>query len=204
MILLSAKDLCSKSAMQIKFFLEHPEKKPTVKQNQIQGINYQYNISKKIPNLIGEEMGNFIDILDYRVYFTNDAITEESIIEIKNIDKNREIQDWYFKNSLIQCAIYATLSKYVNYQFNTAKFFVNLGNEFKTFKYPYSNIDMPYFLYFGENKFKINISDYKKIFEWFKMKVFSLSDWALAKEFDNKFNRKEFEYLKQFFNIEEI
>ncbi len=204
MILLSAKDLCCRSAMQLKFFLEHPDKKPSITQNQIQGVNHQYNIAKQIPNLIGEEMGNFVDFSDYRIYFTNDVITKDSIIEIKNIDKKREIEDWYFKSCIMQCAIYATLSKYTNYQFSTAKFFVNLGNELKTFQYPYLNKDMQYLLYFGDERYKIQISNYNKIFEWIKLKVLSLSDWNSAKEFDNIYKRKEFDYLYHFFKIQRI
>ena len=199
---LSAKDLCTRSAMQMKMFLEKPELKPKPNFNQYQGIDYQHNLTQRIPNVIGEEMGNYIEYNNFRLYFSNDVLTNNSIIEIKNIDPLREIHDWYLQNSFVQCAIYSTLSKMVNYSFQTSKFFVDLGNEFKMHKYDTNNID--YYLFFGQDKYKIIVFNFFKIKEFIFNKISALEDWNKAKYFDSLFKRKEYDYLKQYFKIQKI
>lgn len=199
---LSAKDLCTRSAMQIKMFLEKPELKPKPNFNQQQGIIHQHKLIAKIPNVIGEEMGNYIEYRNFRLYFSNDILTKNSIIEVKNIDPLREISDWYLKSSLVQCAIYSTLSYIVNYSFHTSKFFIDLGNEPKKHQYDSNNID--YYLYFGSDKYKVIVTNFAKIKEFIFNKILALEDWNRAKYFDSLFKRKEFDYLIQYFTVQKL
>lgn len=196
--MLSAKDLCTRSCMQLKMFREHPELKPQPNANQIQGCEYQHNLVKDIPGVIGEEMGNFIQVDNTRVYFSHDVLTNDSIIEIKYIDLNRDVADWYLNSCFVQCAIYLTLSRMCNYSFATAKFYLDAGNEYKT--HTFTN-DVHYYLYFGDDRYEIVLTDFLKIKEWIERKVNAINNWDDARAFDNTFKRKEFDYLKDFFTI---
>ena len=200
---LSAKDLCIRSAMQLKMFLEKPHLRPQPNQNQWDGVNYQYATAKKIKNVVGEEMGNYIEVDNFRLYFTNDIITSSCIIEIKHIDPLRKVEEWYLQSCFMQCAIYYTLSDMVNYAFQTAKFFVNQGNDMKRFAFDNKH-NVRYILMFGDTNYEIKIHNFTKIKEWIIQKILSLQSWESAKEFDNKYKRKEYDYLRNFFTVHQL
>ena len=54
---LSAKDLCSRSCMQIKMFHEHPELKPKPTFNMLEGERHHKEVVSKLKDVIGMEMG---------------------------------------------------------------------------------------------------------------------------------------------------
>ena len=197
----SAKDLISRSCMQIKMFLEKPELKPKPNINQWKGVDYQHEIATQIDGVIGEEMGSCFEFDEVKIYFSNDIITKDKIIEIKHIDKERVVEEWYLNSCLLQCAIYKTLVEECDNKLRTSLFHINNGN-------PMQNCvienDFEYLLYFGEDRYKIEVTNKKKIINFIKTKAKHCLTWEDARYFDNQYKRKEFEILKDCFNYTKI
>ena len=193
----SAKDLCSRSCMQIRMFDLHPEKRPISTINTETGVTYQHQIALTTDNVIGEELrGTYINE-NICINFSNDIVCNDKIIEVKSV--NREIEDWYFNSSVLQCAFYKSLLLKSNKQLITAKFYSDLGNPIiKT------TVDdnIKYILYFGEKKYNIIVVNPDSIIEFFINKAKATFDWDSAKEFDSKYKFKEYETLKDYFRFE--
>lgn len=201
---LSAKDLCSRSCMQIKMFMEHPELKPKPTFNMLEGERHHREVASKLKDIIGEEMGNCLNIHmgdKITVWFSNDICCEKGIVEIKSVDKERP-SDWYFNNSVTQCAVYSVLSMYCNYDLRTAKFFTDKGNPYIRYKYDRENV--PYFLYFGDEIYRIDILDIDKILWFITEKAIACMEWETAKEFDKKYKHLEYKTLSEYFRVVRI
>ena len=132
MIYFSAKDLLNRSCKQLKFFIDNPGAKPKPTCAQYDGLDYQHQIALSINNLIGEEMGNYIEFDNIRVYFSNDIVTASEIIEVKNINKDRPVAEYYRNNSILQSAVYYALTRECNRFLRTSAFHLNNGHDYKT------------------------------------------------------------------------
>ena len=201
---LSAKDICSRSCMQIKMFIEHPELKPKPSFNILEGETHHREVASKLKDVIGEEMGNCLNIYDgngITIWFSNDVCCEKGIIEIKSVDKNRQT-DWYFTQSVTQCAVYSVLSMYCNYDLKTAKFYTNQGNPY--IRYKYEKEEVPYYLYFGDEIYRIDILDIDKILQFITEKAIACMEWETAKEFDKQYKHMEYKILSDAFKVVRI
>lgn len=194
----SAKDLVSRSCMQIKMFLEKPELKPKPNFHQMNGVNYQHEIAQQTDGVIGEEMGNCFEFDEVRIYFSNDIIMKDKIIEVKHIDYDRVVEEWYLNYSLLQCAVYKTLVEECNNQLKTSSFHINNGNPMKNCVV---DKDFEYLLYFGKDIYRINIINKDKILHFIKEKAKHCLSWDDARYFDNQYKRKEYELLKDCFKV---
>ena len=197
----SAKDLISRSCMQIKMFMERPELKPKPNFNQWNGINYQHEIAQQTDGVIGEEMGNCFEFDEVRIYFSNDIITKNKIIEVKHIDYNRVVEEWYLNSSLLQCAIYKCLIEECNNNLRTSAFHINNGNLMQNCVI---DNDFEYLLYFGKDRYKIEVNNREKIINFIKNKAKHCLTWDDAKYFDNQYKRKEYDLLKDCFTFKVI
>ena len=199
---LSAKDLCSRSCMQIKMFIEHPELKPQPTFNQLEGEAHHHEVASKLKDIIGEEMGSHIwmnEGEDINIWFSNDILCKKGIIEVKHVKNDRDTS-WFFQCSCVQCAVYSVLSKVCKYELKTAKFYVNKGNQFKAWKYvDYETV--PYYLYFGDEIYRIDVTDEDKILEFIKSKAAACSEWETAKAFDKLYKHVDWKTLSPYFNI---
>ena len=194
MISFSAKDLCTRSCMQIKFFNEHPDKRPKPNSNILFGETFQHKVAEATKEVIGEEMRGTYNKDNICINFSNDIVTKNSIIECKSV--NREVEDWYFESSLVQCAVYSSLLQKTNGDLITSKFFSDMGNPvIKTTVA--KNID--YLLRFGEDCYKVTVNDADKIVDFILKKARATYTWDEAKTFDIQYKQKEFETLKDFF-----
>ena len=200
-ICFSAKDLCTRSCMQIKLFRDRPELKPTPNANQWEGVNFQHELAATIPNIIGEEMGNYIEVDNIRIFFSNDIVCNDKIIEVKNIDKNRVLEDWYFNSCILQSAIYKTLTYFCNNKLRTSTFHVNNGNPFLECQLKENT---PFILYMGNDKYEINVLNYDIFKRYLIKKAQHSLNWDDAKMFDMKYKGKEFELLKTYFTFNKI
>lgn len=201
---LSAKDICSRSCMQIKMFIEHPELKPKPSFNMLEGETHHREVASKLKDVIGEEMGNCLNIYDgngITIWFSNDVCCEKGIIEIKSVDKNRQT-DWYFTQSVTQCAVYSVLSMYCNYDLKTAKFYTNQGNPYV--RYKYEREEVPYYLYFGDEIYRIDILDIDKILQFITEKAIACMEWETAREFDKQYKHMEYNILSDAFKVVRI
>ena len=199
MISFSAKDLCTRSCMQIRFFNENPDKRPKPNVNTIFGESFQHKVAETTKEVIGEEMrGTYIKD-NICINFSNDIVTKNSIIECKSI--NREVEEWYFESSLVQCAVYSSLLQKTNGDLVTSKFFSDMGNPIIKTTVD-KNID--YLLRFGENTYKVTVNDADKIVDFMLKKAKATYTYNEEKTFDLCYKQKEYETLKQYFNYNRI
>lgn len=197
----SAKDLCTRSCMQIRMFMIHPENRPQPTQNMLEGVSFQEEVCESLKNVIDQEMvGEFHDEEDM-IRFSIDIVTTDAFIEVKSVDKDRELPDWYKKSSLLQCAVYYALLQESDGELHTASFRCNQGHAKVSTK---ANVDNPYVLVFGDEKYSISLLDRKSILDFVITKKNACGSWDDAKEFDGKFKHKEFELLSRFFKYERI
>lgn len=201
MIYFSAKDLLNRSCKQLKFFIENPKAKPKPTVDQYNGIDYQHQIATSVDGLVGEEMGNYIEFDNIIVYFSNDIVTTSEIIEVKNINKEKPVAEYYRNNSILQSAVYYALTQECNRFLRTSAFHVNSGHDYKT---AVLNRDFKYKLYFGNEKYEILLTNRSKLITFLKTKALYCLDWNKAKLFDEKYKRKEFEILKDCFKYKKI
>lgn len=193
----SAKELLTKSAKQIKYFLDKPDKKPLPTLQEYEGCKFQYEIAKNMKNLIGQELGGKVRIGDDVLCFSNDIVTQDEIYEVKNI--NGKYEEWFLKNSILQCAAYLALIKLCNGNLSTSKFFKEKGN--KNIFYKCKNIQN-YTLIFGKETYIINNVNENEFLKFFTDKINAIKDsYESCQLFDEEFKWKEFEKLKPYFNF---
>jgi len=199
MVSFSAKDLCTRSCMQIKMFIEHPEKRPIPNLNIMMGEDFQRKVANQTFDVIGEEMrGTFIKN-DICINFSNDIVTKNSIIEVKSV--NGSVEDWYFNSSVVQCAIYSALLQKSDGCLVTSMFFTELGNPMIRTRV---NPRIGYYLRFGDEMYRINVLNADKIVDFIVDKAKHCLSWDSAKEFDNMYKRKEYQILSKYFNVEKV
>lgn len=187
--------------MQLRMFADHPELRPKPNFNQETGEIFQHYIASKTDGLIGEEMrGSYIQD-NICINFANDIVTNDYILETKSVSKDRPVEDWYFNSSILQCAIYKSLLSKCGGELVTATFFIELGNPLiKTKVKP--NID--YLLHFGEDTYKINVTDTDRIIDFILRKAKASLTWTEAKNFDYHYKHLEYETLKEYFTYEKV
>lgn len=194
----SAKDLCSKSAMQIIYLRDNPNKR-VVSQNMIDGSKYQSNVFNTTPNALHSEMvGHYdciIDGIDINIYFSNDIITDNSIIEVKHV--NVDYEEWYLENSLLQCAFYKSMIMVKSRILKTASFVNEPKKEINV------KGDIDYYLKFGDKTFKIEVLNPHFIIGFFTCKAEHTMNYEDAKKFDEMYKGKEFKLLSKAFNYYE-
>ncbi len=196
----SAKELLSRSATQMRFFINNPSKKPKATPNMVAGCDYQNKLAKRMPNVIGQELGGKLMINSHNIYFSNDIVCNNSIIEVKQI--NGEYNDWFLEHSLIQCAAYKALVKLTNGYLSTSKFYAKLNNEYQQLKI---NLDLPYYLFFGEKIFKITDVNESIFLRYLTSKINAiLASYDDAKLFDKNLKGKEFNILNKYFKYIQV
>ena len=195
----SAKDLCSRSCMQIKFFNEHPELRPKPNINTEIGTTFQEDVAKSTKGVIGQEMRGTYCNGGLFINFANDIVCQDKIIEVKSVRDKPE--DWYFNASVLQCSFYKAMIMSGANRLRTATFFANLGNEEKECTVS-SNID--YYLSFGEDKYLIEVKDRNAIVKFFCDKANACLDWTAARQFDFQYKHLEYQTLKEYFSYAKI
>ena len=201
----SAKDLCSQSCKQIRMFQVHPELRTITasqRKHMIDGVSFQSKIASKQDNLIGEEMRGYYTHRDIRIFFCNDIVCKDKIIEVKYIGGSRTVEKWYFESSLLQAALYYSLLLCSeNLELVTATF---AREERKPERKILFNKEMNYYLHFGNDVYQIHCSSPKKIVSFFTQKASSTSNWNDAKAFDQEFKHKEYQVLKKYFSYTKV
>ena len=197
----SAKDLCTRSCMQIRMFMLHPENRPRPTQNMLDGLSFQEMICSQQNDVIDQEMVGEVHDGDDTIRFSIDIVTKDAFIEVKSVDKDREVPDWYRKSSLLQCAVYYALLHESDGELHTAKFRCDQGRERISC---HANKDNPYILVFGEERYAIFLSDKRAILDFIIEKKNACLSWDDAKEFDRLNKQKEFDLLSKHFQYEII
>lgn len=198
----SAKDLCMRSCAQIKLFRDFPDRKPKPSEDATAGEKYQHAVARYVPGLIGEEMGAWAMVGEnLAVAFSNDIVCNDKIIEVKTVRTDKPVESWFLNGSLLQCAVYRTLVRMVGGSMKTAKFYANLG-------YPVVETtvgpDIPYYLMFGRDYYRVTVKDYQAISDFIVGKANATMSWDSARSFDAEWKHREFEKLNGCFEYEKI
>jgi hypothetical protein len=200
----SGKDLVSRSAAQIKYFRDHPEEKGReITPGMIRGSEYQ----EAVTNILGgmKEMKSDLTYNNIRICCCHDLVNryEKTITEIKHVDKTRDIPEWYFQQSILQCVLYKTIYHYSGGVLTTPKFMIDQGYEAQTFVMSLSK----YQLLFGDKLYEIiiNPDNYIDIIRYFEIKaLYSLKSYDTAKSYDAIHYKHHFEDLRQYFDYQLI
>ena len=205
MINRSAKDLISRSCLQLWYFEQLPPREVVKKKEpsrwQVEGSNFQdMIISTHFPNCFPEMCGVF-EYNGNAVFFSNDICYKDKLIEVKWIDEESEVPDWYLQTSLVQCALYSSFIQSGCNLLHTAKFALRAGREHKVFKV---NQDSPYYLRFGNDTYIVKVINPKPFIEYIKDKLDSIKDRYKAKRFDEKYKHREFELFKDSFEFRKL
>lgn len=198
----SLKDICTRSCMQIKMFTDYPEKRPAPSEMVFKGEEFQNEVAKSLGDkLFGQEMGFYFKVGEDYIYFSNDLVTTDGdIIEIKSVSPDLPVEDWYFNNSVLQCAIYYAFLKTLP-MIKTAKFRTAKTGESKVMELPN---EFKYYLRFGDATYNIELIDEEKIKSFIINKFNHTKCWDTARSWDASFKRKEFETLKDAFRYTQI
>mgnify|MGYP003298126837 FL=1 len=198
MIFYSAKDIASRSCMQIKMFQVHPELKPQPTELMKLGSIFQDNVFNETTNTIGQEMGSTYFIDDVGVSFAVDIVCNDKFIETKSVKDETADNTFYFNKCVFQCAIYKTLISLTKGRLSTATFYTNLGNDKKIAIVSPEN---DYFLRFGKQTYKVDIDNIDVFLKFIKDKVNACSNWDTAKQFDMQYKHKEYEIFSKYITV---
>jgi hypothetical protein len=198
MIFYSAKDIASRSCMQIKMFQEHPELKPQPTELMKLGTLFQDKVFNETENAIGQEMGSIYFIDDVGVSFSVDIVCNDKFIETKSVKDASADNTFYFNRCVFQCAIYKALLYLTKGRISTSAFYVNLGNDKKIAVVAPEN---DYLLRFGEETYKIDIDNVDVFLKFIKEKVNAISNWDSAKQFDLQYKYKEYDIFSKYITV---
>ena len=203
MITFSAKELCTRSCMQLKMFAEHPERKPQPSSMIQYGEKFQRAVASTLHNIIGEEMrGKYVNNdLGITINFSNDIVCEDKIIEVKSVFAPAE--DWYFKSSVLQCAFYKSMMLLGARHLETASFYVNIGNP-RVETTIDAHRSIKYILIFGEEKYEILVNNPYQIVGFFEHKATCSLDWTSAGQWDGMYKHREFGVLEQYIQYKPV
>lgn len=201
----SAKDLISRSCKQLWYFQQLPPREVRKKREpskwQIEGSNFQdMIINTHFPNCFPEMCGVF-EYNGNAVFFSNDICYEDKLIEVKWIDEEAPVPDWYLQASLVQCALYSSFVKYGCTLLHTAKFALKAGREHKVFEI---NQSASYYLRFGNDTYVVKVVDPMPFINYIKEKLDCINDYCKATHFDQKYKHREFELFKDCFEFRKL
>ena len=91
---------------------------------------------------------------------------------------------------------------YYKHGYRNFLFFVNQGNPYQ--RHVYQQMIVPYFLYFGDEVYRIDVTDATAILDFISEKASSCADWDLAREFDRKYKHMEYKILSQYFKVTRV
>lgn len=194
----SASDLIKKSAAQIKYLqLRRELYRKKLTENCQRGVNYQAKMACKLE--AAEEFRGTYCQDDIVIYFCNDLVTTNKIVEVKSIVG--EAESWYFESSLLQTAFYKAMLMLSSGWLFTPKFRIKEG-----YARDKIHVDpfIDYHLLFGNKEYKITIptiEDAKIIVDFFvqKASIIAKGSWDEARSFDSKYKFKQYEALNNHF-----
>lgn len=217
----SASDLIKRSCAQIVYL--HNKQKQIYTDMMQNGTKYQEKIidEEKIKNQVADELRGcytysninekFINkpIL-FHIFFCIDMLKNNEFYEIKSIlDENGNnittYPQWYFNNSLLQCAFYKSLLMNLDTdKLYTPKFRIKEGYKKQCIQI---NNNANYYLKFGDvGLYQIDVLNPEKIIEFYKNKINHIYfyDYDIARKFDYQFKWKEYDFLNQYFTYKKI
>lgn len=194
----SAKKLISQSAMQICYLLHHPSKvnKDDIKTDwMMEGEKFQATIFESLGKGYESEMGGcYTTSNGDKIYFSHDIVSTdgEKIIEVK-----KEGNDfYYFRNSLLQCAIYDVLTRFSSPFVRKSAFCRTSANDVTIrLKKSYN-----YYLQFGKCRYNVKLTNPYPLLQFIEEKTKACRSYDSAHAFDANWKGREYELLSGCFN----
>jgi len=122
----------------------------------------------------------------------NDVSAE--LIEYKQTSKDIHKEMWYFESCILHSATYQAFAKINPHKIlRTASFSLQKGNPLQAIDL--TGLYLRSILHMDGKKYKIIVSDAKKIVKFFIEKAIASLDYDTAKKFDKEFKHKEFATL---------
>lgn len=195
----SASDLVKKSARQIRFILDKKEYfKTLISQGMIKGNVYQQEVVEA-KNADADEMRATFVRDEIVIFYCHDMIKDGAVYEVKFIDKDRGVPDWYLQSSIRQVAFYKSMLMLSNGILYTPTFRVKEGYN-KTSMQISPQAD--YYLIFGEDTYKIEVSNPEKIVDFYIQKARSIiAGWNDCDSFDFYYKWKEDSFIGDCFSF---
>ena len=190
---LSCSNLLKQSAMQHRFLLLNPSKKPQITPNIIKGTQAQAeNSTSKY-----KEMRGAYTIEDDCIFYCIDEVqvhgSDLLCIEHKNTREN--YPDWEFQIAQVQACLYTALADNCQ-KLSTATFYRNLGNQSYTLERE-NYINLIPKLLFNNTMYTLE-SDTSELIQFYTKKARAvLTSYDTAKAWDAKFKFKEAAILSQ-------
>lgn len=195
---ISASELVKRSASQL-LYKEIKKINYKVTPNQLKGNKYADEIVLK--EKASSEKRGIIPLGNDLLFFCVDLVKDDKFVEIKMVENEDTVEDWYLYSSIMQSTFYATLLSKVK-TLDTPKFRKKEGFKqeilFIPDKYNFE-------LWFGNKKYKIYQNN--KITEFYlnKAKLVSESivnaDFDACRLFDSKYKFKEYSIFKPKYNL---
>lgn len=198
----SGKDLATKSAMQLCYMRKH-RVIVNPNPNQLVGVEHQHNVANKQgTNGIYEEMKTSFQYDNIVINCCHDIVDKKKkiVTEVKMVDPNRPIEQWYLQSSIVQCVLYSTICHFNGNLFNTPQFRIRQG--YKQDGFYLSKLE--YHLLFGDKEYLITVNDYDKVLSYFLIKANCSSNYNMAKQYDSIHEFQHFKDLEQYFDCQLI
>lgn len=196
----SGKDLVTRSAMQLCYMRNHKVER-IVNYNMIIGEQHQHDIAQRQKGVY-EEMKTVLRYNDIVISCCHDIVDRKSriVTEVKNIDPDRPLEEWYFRNSIVQCVLYSTICHFNGNVFITPVF--RIKQRFKQDGFFLTNIE--YHLLFGKDEYNVIVKDYDIVLSYFLTKANCSKDYNSAKQYDEIHKFKHFEDLSNYFEYKQL
>lgn len=185
MTFLSAADLIKRSAKQILFLRQHPDKN-VVTQRQLDGVEEQ-KFHVKSPFV---EMRGMFNQGDITIFFSVDEAipTSETVTFVEHKMAQGDSAQWFLDRAIEQTAAYHSLGSVVPV-LETATFYHQMGHERMRIEMGGRNIRSK--LRFGETWYDVCVTDPQRIRELMIAKARSTTNWTAAKLFGENIFHKE-------------
>ena len=195
----SAAELVKRSAAQLLLFaIKAKNYKPTA--GQLKGNSYAEKVVEKEGGS-AERRGTVAIDNNKLIFFCVDLVQNNKFIEIKHIDPERSLEEWYLQSSLLQSAFYAALLEDVDVLF-TPKFKRKEGYKQEVTPVPTLKT---FELWFGNEKYQVFPNQTLKQHYINKAKLLeealAIESFDMCREFDTEFKHKEYDIFKPKFTV---
>lgn len=203
----SAKRLLTFSARQLCYLDRNPYKDKGIEITEqiLDGQRFQEQVINELGrNGHLDEMGGVYTTKNGDlVYFSHDIVSKDglAIYETKRLPQGQELSQTYFQKSVLQCALYDTLTRFSSpnlVKSNFARDGMN-DNDKVTLRKEYN-----YYLRMGEYLFLVTLLNPHPILNYVNEKTKAMRFYDDATDFDDKWKGHEYELLNHCFSVEQL
>lgn len=186
-VFVSASQLVKCSSRQLLYKREHSTKR-SVSEKKKEGLEYQKSRLVGLPEMGGHYASKGVDI-----YFSHDDTTKTAIYERKNVLRD-DVEEWYFQQCILQCALYLALTVLTDGKLRTSPFYrKQTGRDDSITVRP----GFRYYLDMGGELWEIDARA-SKVAGYYVEKARSSISWSFAEHWDDSHKHQEWDELRQY------